>query len=416
MADPSNSFRSRQLRSFEFGELEQRPKHAATLGITVSPPPVLDELPSTLHALVIDAAGADLRPPSRGTARLSSRSLTAHDTALPEAAAGPVNRTTAPISAVRPCCLRTAETIGSFCFGSVARNRRFRVTHSGGGWPLHLVAAKLLGVLMDVQRCDMSMLQQIIEGSLVSRQRLMQAREFYSPSERNVPARVAFARWTNRVLEQPALAVARELAGLSGPELDDWKPSSLVARCVSRPWVRHAVVVGIVLMVLAGLGLGLQALTSLGETAGRTLQAASIACLLIGLLPLGVGLISAFGAVHLDLSYGTTGLYVGKLDEQHPWLYDALSLTRHGVAEDYRQRTLRERGLLRGADYVMMRELVQAQEALERVRAARSVAEQFQSLPLAAQAIVHEPRLVRVGAARDRSEPLEAELSRLAAK
>jgi hypothetical protein len=92
--------------------------------------------------------------------------------------------------------------------------------------------------------------------------------------------------------------------------------------------------------MLAGLGLGLQALTTLGETAGRTLQATSVACLLIGLLPLGVGLISAFGALHLDLSYGTTGLYVGKLNEQHPWLYAALSLTRHGVAED-RQRTLR---------------------------------------------------------------------------
>ena len=165
-------------------------------------------------------------------------------------------------------------------------------------------------------------------------------------------------------------------------------------------------------MMLAGLGLGLQALTSLGETAGRTLQAASAACLLLGLVPLGAGLLSAFGALHLDLSYGTTGLYVGKLNEQHPWLYDARSLIRHGVAEEYRQRTVRERGFLRGADYVMMRELVQAQEALARVRAARSVAEQFQSLPVAAQANVHEPRLVRVGAARDNHEPLDSEMSR----
>jgi len=50
------------------------------------------------------------------------------------------------------------------------------------------------------------------------------------------------------------------------------------------------------------------------------------------------------------------------------------------------------------------------------VRAARPVAEQFQSLPVAAQAIIHEPRLVRVGAARDSSEALEPERSRLAAK
>jgi hypothetical protein len=259
----------------------------------------------------------------------------------------------------------------------------------------------------------MSLLQQIFDGSLVSRQRLMQAREFYSPSERKGPARVALARWTNRVLEQPALAVARELAGLSGPELDELEAEFV--SCPMRqppPWVRYAAVVGIVLMVLAGLGLGLQALTSLGETAGRTLQAVSVACLLIGLLPLGLGLISAFGALHLDLSYGTIGLYVGKLDEQHPWLYDARSLTRHGIAEEYRQRTLRERGPLRGADLIMMRELVQAQEALARVRAARAVAEQFQALPVATQAIVHEPRLVRVGAARGNREPADEEMSR----
>ena len=111
----------------------------------------------------------------------------------------------------------------------------------------------------------MSLLQHIIDGSLVSRQRLMQSREFYSPFERKGPARVGLARWTQRVLEQPALAVARELAGLSGPELDE-----LEAEFRSRPmrqppqWVRYAVVVAIVLMVLAGVGLGLQALMGLG--------------------------------------------------------------------------------------------------------------------------------------------------------
>jgi hypothetical protein len=262
----------------------------------------------------------------------------------------------------------------------------------------------------------MSVLTQFIHGSLVSRQRLMQAREFYSPSPRNLPARLAFERWTRRVLEQPALAMARELAGLSGPEL--YELEAEFVRCPMRqpaPWVRHAVVVGGVLIVLAGLGLGLQAMASLGETATRTLQTTSVACLLIGLLPLGAGLISAFGAVHLDLSYGTTGLYVGKLDEQHPWLYAALSLTSNDVAEKYRQRILRERGFLRGADYVMMRELVQAQEALERVCPARSVAEQLQSMPVTPHPSAHEPRLFRVGSARESAEAHEAETSRRAA-
>jgi hypothetical protein len=138
----------------------------------------------------------------------------------------------------------------------------------------------------------------------------------------------------------------------------------------------------------------------------------SAACLLIGLLPLGAGLLSAFGSVHLDLSHGTTGLYVGKLDEQHPWLYAALSLTSNDVAEEYRQRILRERGFLRGADCVMMRELVQAQEALARVRPARSVAEELQSLPVTPHPSAQEPRLFRVGSARENAEPHQAETSR----
>ena len=262
----------------------------------------------------------------------------------------------------------------------------------------------------------MSTLKQFIDGSLVSRQRLMQARHFYAPSRTNTSPQAAFVRWTSRVSEAPALEVARALVGLSEPELDELEAEFV--ECPTRqaaPWVRHAAVVGVVLLVLAALGLGGQALASLGETATRTVRAASVAFLLVGLVPLGAALISAFGAVHLDLSYGTTGLYVGKLDEQHPWLYAALSLTKHAVAEEYRQRTLCERGVLRGADYIMMRELVQEQDALERIRAARSVAAQLQSLPVAAQPILHEPRLVRVGAARDSGEGAQPEMSRLAA-
>ena len=256
----------------------------------------------------------------------------------------------------------------------------------------------------------MSMLQQIVDGSLISRQRLMQARQFYSPSTANASIEAAFARWTGRVTEQPVLDVARELAGLSEAELD-----ALAAEFVrspmrqAAPWRRHALVAGVVLMALAGAGLALCALASLGDTAERALQAASVACLLIGLLPLGVGLVSAFSSIHLDLGHGTTGLLVGKLDEQHPWLYNALALTRLGVAEEYRQRILRERGAMRGADHIMMLELVRAQEEIDRVRAARSVAEQFQSLPVAAQAVVYEPRLVRVGSARDGREASDAE-------
>ena len=263
----------------------------------------------------------------------------------------------------------------------------------------------------------MSMLKQLIDGSLVSRQRLMQAREFYSPSHAQMPVRSAFARWTERALEQAPLTIARELSGLSGPELDELEAEFV--SCPLRPaprWVRPAVIAGGLLILLATLGFGLPALAALGERATRILQAPSVVCLLSGLLVVGTALISAFRALPLDLSYGTTGLYVGKLDEQHPWLYSALSLTTHRVAEEYRQRILRERGALRGADYVMMRELVQAHERLESVRGARSVAEQLQRSPVAAQPLIHEPRLVRVGAPRDSGEMPELDVSRAASK
>jgi hypothetical protein len=47
-----------QLRGFCFGELEQGSTETASLRVPVAPPPVLDEFPSALHALVIDQAGA----------------------------------------------------------------------------------------------------------------------------------------------------------------------------------------------------------------------------------------------------------------------------------------------------------------------------------------------------------------------
>ncbi len=46
-----------QLRGFPFGELKQGPTDAASLRVTVAPPPVLDELPRPLHGFVFDQAG-----------------------------------------------------------------------------------------------------------------------------------------------------------------------------------------------------------------------------------------------------------------------------------------------------------------------------------------------------------------------
>jgi hypothetical protein len=248
----------------------------------------------------------------------------------------------------------------------------------------------------------MSFFNQITGGSLLSSERLMQAREFYAPFKKETSAQLAFGRWTQRVSVVSALDAARELAGLPDEELAALEAEFV--RCPMRqqsPWVRHAVASGAALTVMACLGLSLEALASFGHTETQALQTTSVACLLAGLVSLGAALVSAFGTMHLALSYGTTGLYVGTLDEQHPWLDSAISLTRNQIAESHRQHTLSNRGCLRGADVVMMRGLVESQEALQRVRPACSLVRQLQTLPVAAEPMTHEPRLVQVGTARD---------------
>ena len=52
----------RQLHSLSFGELKQGPTDAASLRVTVTPPPVFDEFPGPLHGFVFDKARSDLRP------------------------------------------------------------------------------------------------------------------------------------------------------------------------------------------------------------------------------------------------------------------------------------------------------------------------------------------------------------------
>jgi len=120
----------------------------------------------------------------------------------------------------------------------------------------------------------------------------------------------------------------------------------------------------------------------------------SATCLLIGLVVLAIGFLSAFSTLHLELCHGTTGLYFGRLDEQHPWLFKTMNLTHHPAAEEYRQRVVRERGWLRGVDYVMMKEIVRNQEALEQALPARAIAEKIQLLPAPVEQPVQQPRLV----------------------
>lgn len=239
-------------------------------------------------------------------------------------------------------------------------------------------------------------IDQILEGSLLSKERLMQAREHYAPTGAPLSAEQAFARWTQRISVQADLGSAREIAGLSEDELAAMEAEFV--RCPVRPRsarVRQALPAGAALASLGGIGLLLQTFVGgLGAAAQPAMQMVSATCLMIGLVVLAIGFLSGFSTLHLELCHGTTGLYFGKLDEQHPWLFKAMNLTYHPAAEEYRQRVLRERGWLRGVDYVMMKEIVRVQDTLEQTLATRSVAEKIQLLPPVEPRSVQQPRLV----------------------
>lgn len=238
-------------------------------------------------------------------------------------------------------------------------------------------------------------LKQFLDGSLLSNERLEQAREHYSPTSAEPAPQIAFARWTQRVAVQAELGSAREISGLTEEELAAMEAEFV--RCPERlrpAHVRQAVQAGATLAVIGAGALALQSFVG-GPGTHPIGQMLSAVCLLIGLVALALGVLAAFSTMHLELCHGTTGLYFGRLDEHHPWLFKTLNLTDNPAAEEYRQRILRERGWLRGVDYVMMKEIVRAQQAMEQTRSSRSVAEKLQLLPAPVEAVAaQQPRLV----------------------
>jgi hypothetical protein len=251
-----------------------------------------------------------------------------------------------------------------------------------------------------------SLLQQIMDGSLVSKERLMQARHFYAPMQTGATTQQAFARWTERLPVQSELASARELAGMSDAELQEMEAEFV--RSPLRPRserFRKALRTGAVLAAGGAFGLALQALTvGFGDGGYRVLQMFSVTCLLAAMGVAAASAYVAFASLHLDLSHGTLGLYVGRLDEQHPWLYEAMTAARHPVAEEYRRHVLRDRGPLRGMDFIIMRDIVRTQDTLDRTQWARSVAEALQRPARASDSLASEPRLVHVGSRGDQRE------------
>ena len=245
----------------------------------------------------------------------------------------------------------------------------------------------------------LSQFSRVSEG-LLSARRLLEAREFYSPWNTEVAADVAFAKWTHRVAVQNELGSAREIAGLSDAQLEALEAEFM--RCQRRPQpelVRRSMRAGVLVGGLAcvALALGTAAVFfGVAPAAGVTLQWLGVILLFSALSCAAVSFLSTSSLLNLELAYGTAGLYVGHLNEQHPWLYKTMSLLQHESAEDYREGVLAHRGPLRGVDYVIMRELVGANESIKQIRPARSVAEQVQLPARVVSSPGSEPRLVEI--------------------
>jgi hypothetical protein len=243
------------------------------------------------------------------------------------------------------------------------------------------------------------MLQTLSQGSLFSDDGLLQAREGYQPLPAPASMEAAYEHWTRRVTIQHELGIARELAGLSDEAL-----AGLAAVFAQTPRrqrtdrLRFALPIGVALLLAGAFVLSLDAnLGSSGGAGVSSVQSLGVGFLACGVIAIGLGVIAAFGMMGLDVAHGKLGLCAGLLDEQHPWLYKASYVVRDRAADAYRRRVLSERGPLRGVDYLMMREIAHANDALEMTRVARSVAEQLAGSDVPSAALQgKEPRLVSV--------------------
>lgn len=262
----------------------------------------------------------------------------------------------------------------------------------------------------------MQLIDDFLNGSLFAPKRLLESREFYSPQRSTLLQDENLARWARKVAIQPELVCARELAGLSDDELCSLDSDFVRMPVRRRPdFLRHTFrasamqgAAGLALLALQGIA------SALGAGDFRILEVLTVALLAGATGALAIGALVSFSMANLDISHGKTGLYVGVLNEQHPWLYDCAALLRHSAANDYRERVLTTRGPLRGVDFIIMRDIVRSHDTLQRTEWARSVAAQIQAMPVALAlateeapqaatvepTIISEPRLVSVSMAR----------------
>ena len=248
-----------------------------------------------------------------------------------------------------------------------------------------------------------SMFGQLVQGSVSSNAALERSREGYRPSPAAQRAPSQLAHWSQRLTQQTELATARQIAGLSDAELAALAGEfALSPRHKRTDKMRFAGPAGVVAFGAGLLGLMLQD-ASLGIAGRGMLSAFEVICLaglLGGLVAVAFATMKAFSLTSVELAHGQVGLFSGVLDEQHPWLYKTFLLMRNRAAQEYRDTVLRDRGVLRGVDCVLMREIARADEERVMTLTARAVAQQVQQVDTEQSRIADmahaEPRLTLV--------------------
>jgi hypothetical protein len=212
------------------------------------------------------------------------------------------------------------------------------------------------------------------KGLLMAEKDVPHARESYRPSQAAATAKMAFARCTKRVAELPDLVACRELAGLSDDQL-----SALALEFEKAPrhkrtdLLRFSFTVA-ALLALAGAGLAYDEFTTPDRAAGISpLVAGAGAFFGAAFIAFCAGTLTRLRLVPIEAAYGRVGLLVGVLNEQHPWLYNAYFLIRNPAARAYRDKVVRERGLIRGMDYLLMRQIAELEENMELSQNTRAV-------------------------------------------
>lgn len=213
------------------------------------------------------------------------------------------------------------------------------------------------------------------------------------------------ADWARRLSTAGVKVVVRELAGL-----DDVQLLRLARETSSRPTlpaplsVRAAIAGGILVLVLGAAGLAAESF-SVPELSKEMLGVA-VAAIVLGALTAGLGWALSLRVVPAARAYETLKRYVAVLDEQHPWLYQAVEAVQGQTAEAYREHVLATRGPLRGLDVLMMQFAADAQAEVLQCMPARDAVQRLQKLPQVP---------LRTDAGRDPSIDLSAPAATIAA-